>query len=66
MPNKPNETEDTWTVWSDSRRPLLPNATEEEAKQFVEDPRNAPRGDLYIQDPEGNEYVLEGGRWVAI
>lgn len=56
--------EEGWQVWSDAKAPLLENTTEEDAKEFVEN--QTRRSDLYIQSPEGEELIYEGGKWVPV
>lgn len=52
-----------WTVWGTSREPLH-IGSEEECKQFVE--KATPNDDLYIMDAHGDEFILEGGKWMDV
>jgi hypothetical protein len=59
--------EGEWTLWSDDPIPVS-RGTETEIKQKYEErvaENLSMAAILYLQDPEGNEWVFDGRRWVA-
>lgn len=56
----------SWKVWGDSGGDPLFEGTEEDAKEVIKT-KYADRTDVYLEDPDGREYMLaESGRleWV--
>jgi hypothetical protein len=53
----------TWDVWGDGDDPVLAGVSEGTAKQFVE---TSERGDLYIQNEDGDEFEYDGHKWVEV
>lgn len=54
---------ENWEVWN-VKGSSIQEGTEDEVKRFVEE--QYPRLDLSVVSPDGNEYVLEGGRWTLV
>jgi hypothetical protein len=59
------ETDLGWTVWGDAAAPIL-DGTEQECRIRATRLVNEGRQDVYIQDPQGNEYEWQEGtrRWL--
>jgi hypothetical protein len=57
----------TWQVWGSGREPLLDNASEKGAKEYVEatpEDQIEAQG-LYISNEQGQEFYLDpNGEWV--
>jgi hypothetical protein len=60
-PGDGDDVNDEWLVWGDGRKPLA-RGTEDEVKAYVLSHEGLK--DLYIEDPEGEEYAYEEGHWV--
>jgi hypothetical protein len=51
----------TWKIWGDDKDPLFEGNEDEVKTAFVT--TYASRKDTYVEDPDGNEYVYDSGKW---